>query len=267
MVELTNPDHDARTVDELVNAALTESDEDLAWNAISALHCRGSCEVLQRARPLCRSMCPLERRLGADILGQLGVPERTFPRECNAILLGMLKTEKEAGVLHSVLVALSHQHCCEAVEAVATFASHPDSDVRHAVVLALSGQEQPIATDCLIRLSADPDDDVRDWATFALGSQCDIDTVELRAALAARLDDPHDEVRAEAVMGLARRKDQRAVSAIQKELASNCIGTLFIEAAELLEAAELPPQLAALRDWRDMDHELLELAIAACSRS
>jgi hypothetical protein len=52
---------------------------------------------------------------------------------------------------------------------------------------------------------------VRDWATFALGTLASQDTVELRDALVARLDDPDPETRLEAVHGLALRGDVRAV--------------------------------------------------------
>ena len=267
MSDLTEPEKDPRSVDELVNAALTEQDEDLAWNAIVALHWRGSREVLQRAESLCRSSCAYERRSGADILGQLGVPERTFPMECSQILMDMLKTEKDPQVLQAVLVAISHLDCPEAIEPAARFTEHQDASVRHAVVLALTGDERQFAIDCLIRLSSDLDSEVRDWATFALGSQFDVDTPQIREALAARLDDPDENTRAEAVMGLARRKDPRAVSALKKELAADCVGMLIIEAAEETQAPELASLLARLRDRPEMDRKLLERAIAACGKS
>lgn len=67
---------DHRPVDVLVNAALTETDEEARWNIVAALHWRGTREVLEWAEQLCHSRCPEERRLAADILGQLGVPDR-----------------------------------------------------------------------------------------------------------------------------------------------------------------------------------------------
>lgn len=39
--------YDPRLVDDLVNAATIETDEDVAWDAVSALHLRGTREVLQ----------------------------------------------------------------------------------------------------------------------------------------------------------------------------------------------------------------------------
>jgi len=67
----------------------------------------------------------------------------------------------------------------------------------------------------------DVDDSVRDWATFGIGSLCDIDTPELRDALAARLADADEEVRGEAVVGLATRGDNRAIRAIVQAFASD----------------------------------------------
>lgn len=74
---------------------------------------------------------------------------------------------------------------------------------------------------------------MRDWATFGLGQQCDLDTHEIREALVARLNDPDDDTRDEAIMGLARRKDARAIPAIERELRASEFGSLVLEAAEL----------------------------------
>jgi HEAT repeat protein len=68
---------DSRSVEELVRLALTEPDEDAAWEAVSVLHSKGSREVLAAAKRLCDSDSADERQLGANILGQLGMPGRT----------------------------------------------------------------------------------------------------------------------------------------------------------------------------------------------
>ena len=177
---MPDPKNDTRTVDELVNTALCDTDEEAAWDSVCALHWRGTGEVLQRAEILCASQCVRERRLGVDILGQLGVPERTFPLECSRLLRGMLRQEEHVEVLQAALVGLSHQHDEKTVETVARFSTHPDTEVRHAVVLALTGHETAFAIECLISLSTDPDANVRDWATFALGTQCELDSTEIQ---------------------------------------------------------------------------------------
>jgi HEAT repeat protein len=75
------------------------------------------------------------------------------------------------------------------------------------------GHDDDRAVAALIALSADADPGVRDWATFSLGAQIERDSVELREALAARLGDPNKEARGEAIAGLARRGDPRALEA------------------------------------------------------
>jgi HEAT repeat protein len=146
------------------------------------------------------------------------------------------------------------------------FSTHHDSDVRHGVVLALSihnGHEVPQAIETLIKLSNDSCDHVRDWATFALGTQIEIDTKQIRDALADRLSDPDFDTRGEALVGLAKRNDLQVIAALKLELESDCIGCLAIEAAELIAANELYPLLVDLRGWWDIDIDLLERAIEA----
>lgn len=265
MTAQTHPKDDPRTVDALVNAALCEMDEDAYWNAIVALHWRGNREVLQRAEELCASECAQERCIGADILGQLGVPDRTFPEESTKMLMGMLKHGETAEVLRTALVGLSHQDVAntDAIPLISSFSAHPDPEVRHAVVLALSGCASQLAIEKLIVLSRDSDAHVRDWATFGLGTQIESDTSQIRDALADRLEDFDDDARGEALVGLARRKDHRVVEAIRRELRSDCIGTLTVEAAELIASTELHSELVALREWWDVNPELLERAISA----
>ncbi len=258
-----DPQHDPRTVDELINIALSETDDDIAWDAVCALHWRGSHDILQRSLQLCRSQCCQERELGANILGQLGVPDRTFPVQCANVLRSMLRHEEDAVVLHAALVGLSHQHDIDSAACAVKFSTHVDSKVRHAAVLVLSGENTQTAINCLIQLSSDSDAHVRDWATFALGSQIDVDTPEIRRALVARLDDPDDDARAEAMVGLARRKDERVVAALKTELSSRCVGTLVVEAAEEIASDKLHPCLVELRDWWDVDPKLLDRAISA----
>lgn len=175
----------------------------------------------------------------------------------------MLHQNEEPDVLQAALIGLSHQSDSEAVRLVVSFSAHLDPEVRHAVVLALTGHEDPIAIHGLTSLSNDPDSEVRDWATFALGTQLELDTPAIREALADRLDDPDFDTRGEALIGLACRKDRRVVDALKTELSSERVGTLAIEAAELIASKDLLPFLVDLREWWDVDSELLERAILA----
>ena len=247
-------------LDRLFAATLAE-DEDASWQAVLALQQMGSEEVLQRALASRRSHSARERERAVDVLGQLGTPRPTeeLRLRCSNGLLEMLGTEQEPDVLHAIGVALGHLGDARAVLAMAPFATHASAKVRYGVVLALSVHEAGV--DTLIQLSADPDLDVRNWATFALGSQLEqVDTPALRDALFARLEETDLELRGEALLGLALRKDPRVIEPLRRELASGVITVLAIEAAQRLGDPPFAPLLRAERDaapatapqhWRD----------------
>jgi HEAT repeat protein len=116
---------------------------------------------------------------------------------------------------------------------------HDDARVRRAVAQALPSvlgeTESGPTVQGLIRLSRDGDDDVRDWACFALGTQLsEIDDPALRDALIARLEDPHDDTRCEALLGLARRRDVRTLPVLKERLAKENVYSLEIDAAGAL---------------------------------
>ncbi len=238
---------------DLINRALTEPEENEAWEAVSTLHLRATREVFEEAVKLCRSECPQERGVGADILGQLGVPDRLCPDECVAILADMSGSEAELEVVGSICTALGHLHHPGAVEPLLRWKRHPHEEIRWRVALALGGHEEPDAIEALVELSADPDENVRDWATFALGSQMDLDTPRIREALCARLNDPDPITRAEAFVGLGRRKDERVIAPLIEALDSTQLDgfdprqDLVLEAVEELADPRLLPSLLAMR--------------------
>ena len=86
--------NDPRATHEFITMALTEPDEDAAWETVTMLHFRRN-ERRYSMPPVsyARSECPQERTLGANILGQLGVPDRAFPKEAVAVLLEVLEAE------------------------------------------------------------------------------------------------------------------------------------------------------------------------------
>jgi HEAT repeat protein len=259
-----HPRDDRRSTDELFTAMLTEIDDHGPWSAVAVLHFRGTREVLERASVLCRSHCAFERTWGANVLGQLGVPERTFPRECGDILLQLLRQETNADVLQSVFIALYHLSDARVIPLAGKWLRHPDTDVRYAIAFALAGHEDPRAINMLIQLTADQEACVRDWATFGLGTQMDVDTPAVRDALVARFNDSDDDARGEGLVASARRGDCRVIPALKRELASGNVGTLAVEAALLTRSPELHAELVALRTWWDVDLTLLEEAIRAC---
>jgi HEAT repeat protein len=261
---------DPRSTPEIVQAAITTANEDICWDNIWVLQARGGKEELGAAAALCESLDPNERIVGVNILGQLGIPDRTFPQACGDVLLKLIATESDSNVLASIGIAFGHLKESRGVLPLVNFKNHSNPGVRMSVVLGLTAQEDPVAIAALIELSADDDGDIRNWATFALGSQVDADTPELRQALFDRAiletgaDDPSAEIRGEALLGLAIRRDRRVINPLIEELESEAVGMLAVEAAQAAADVRLVPALLALQEWWDLDVELLAAAIVSC---
>jgi hypothetical protein len=225
------------------------------------LHLRGEETIFTEASLLCRSPEIHKRRIGADILGQLGVPHRSFRERSVVTLLTMLEQEQDPAVLHAISIALSHRRDPRAIEPLIKLQHHPDWEVRFGVAAGLSGYEDEQAIAALLELTRDLHEHVRDWATFGLGTLISSDTEALRAALLARLDDEDEITRGEALLGLARRHDPRVVEPILQDLEqlaemetdqlalekAESIG-LILEAAEIIADPRLSPFLLAARE-------------------
>jgi HEAT repeat protein len=260
---------DPRSTSDLIRLALAEPDEDLVGELVSALHRRGTREVLEAAELLCDSASAPERELGATLLGQLGVPERAFPDECFACLERMLDIETDADTLQAIAIAFGHLKDPRSIDLLLPLKSHPSDIVRWGVANGLSGHNDPAAIRALIDLSTDIDEEIRDWAAFGLGSLIDTDTPEIRDALWARVSDFYEDARAEALVGLARRKDPRVLDLLQSELANPDVDIMAIDAAQELGDIRLLPALLQLKDnWpkeRREEEEWLDRAIASCT--
>lgn len=240
-----------------------DHDDPRFWGAVEVLHGRFSLALLDEVRPWTQSPDPDVRSAGVTVLaqGHISCPEVKTP--VGELLLALMQSEANASVLQSLAFALGH--CCPPghVSALVALANSEDADIRYAAVHSLCHADDPAAVKTLIRLSADPDTDVRDWATFALGSQTEQDTPELREALWARVNDVDSETRGEALVGLAKRKDDRVIGAIERELASPDVGRLAVEAAK-----EFPHRcfLAGLNRLKpdEWNMDLLQETIAVC---
>ncbi|MBW4504459.1 MAG: HEAT repeat domain-containing protein [Scytonema hyalinum WJT4-NPBG1] len=259
---------DSRSTEELIQIALTVDNEDTAWDAVMTLQFRGDSQVLEVASMLCESQNPQERQLGADILGQLGIPYRTFPDESLTILLRLLEREEDTSVLQSIGIALGHLHDAKAIPALVKLKNYTSESVRFGVVVGLLGYEEELAITTLIELSSDEDTEVRNWATFGLGSQIETDTTAIKEALFERFlkenPDENYEIYGEALVGLAKRKDERILTRLIEELSCDCVGVLAIEAADEMADSRLYPALMRLKEWWNEKSDLLESAISNC---
>lgn len=136
-------------------------------------------------------------------------------------------------------------------------------DVRCALAYTLGGRSDDLACGALVALSADEDLDTRNWATFALGTLCERDSPVIREALVSRLSDNEDEVRGEAMFGLAKRRDVRTAGAILTELGREDVLSLAIEAAEEMALSEFLPPLERLLAAHP-DDENIQRAVERC---
>jgi hypothetical protein len=252
---------------ELVRVAVDSFDAEAGRLAIASLHFRAERDTLEAARLLCESRNAIERAVGADILGQLGVPERAFPEEQFRILDTMAKSETDARVLNSVVVALGHLADARAVPVLVSLAQHESPVVREGVAFGLSGVTFGPAVDASIELSRDVEGSVRDWATFGLGltlTSLERLVAQVRDALRDRLNDTDDDTRTEALRTLAEHKDERVVDAILRALESDEFASTALEAVLDFPSRVFVPRLIALRATDRCEHELLNRALAAC---
>lgn len=253
------------TVNDLLHAAMAEAtsavvNNEAYWDAVQRVQGGDANETWAVLEPLASDDDPRVRELVCDVLrGPTQVPLA----QTLALFRRILQQEESPQVIAAIGFAfITLETSAESVALMLPFAGHADPSVRHGVVFALSGNRAPEAIAALIGLSADPVDEVRNWATFALGGLLGdpgedlFDSVELRDALAARLSDSHAETRAEAVLGLAMRRDLRARGPVLEALEAVPAWSHYIEAARHLRdpaacdaLRRLSAQWTGSEDW------------------
>ncbi len=279
----------------LIRHALRHWHADAGWRAIQALHLRGSTALLATITAMSASPRARRRAVALAIAGQLmhrvpakddehGDPGDHVDHQDPAPLAPRYEMHAESAtqqlllrgladphpdVVRAAVLGLGHRPHGASVDALLRLAASADRQMRWQVAVALGSYEEPEAIAGLIRLSADPSDEVRDWATFGLGSLRDDDSPEIRAALRRNLDDPDLDVRGEALVGLARRREEGLVERLIDRLTPDC-HVYELDAAEALADPRLIAPLRALADastegavdpyWR----ERLQDALDAC---
>ena len=132
----------------------------------------------------------------------------------------------------------------------------------------LSGENGESNRRRLIALMRDKHPANRDWATLLLAQQ-DLDTDEVREALVGAAEDENDYVRAEAILGLAKRDRQLALPLIRRELGRECVAVPLFEAAELVADLSLVDALRVFAGPSDDAYldELAAKAVSACEEA
>lgn len=218
-----NPFEDSRSNEELFAAALQgEYDDELPWEAVRNLRWRGTIEVFELAKKYATSPVAKERGRALDVLAQLGAakPDSERPYKPESVsIAARLATDSDPHVVHQAAYALAHLGGNEATSTLISMKRSSNPGIRNAVALGLHGVTTQEAIETLIELMEDEDDDVRDWATFALGQGYPpADAPEIRDALRKRLDDTYEDARAEAIWGLAIRKDPQGLELLLERL-------------------------------------------------
>jgi HEAT repeat protein len=229
-------------------------EDDAPWEAVHKLRQLGTREVFDVATQWCGSDDPLMRARGIDVLAQLGKtvehPMNSFPDESYSVVTNLLKNERELCPLNSAIAALGHLDDRRAVPLIAQFRSHPNAETRFAVACALgSFPNETLSVEMFLALMVDTDGDVRDWSTFGLGVLGNCDSAEIREALVQRLDDPNEDVREEAMVGLAKRRDSRVLTTVLRALEQSTVSIRMIEAAYLMLGMDNEPE-----GWNPADY-------------
>lgn len=237
-------------------------------DGLGLVHYRGGKEEFRLGSEYSASTDPLDRAVGAKILAELGWGDETFLKESVEILIRLL-ADSEAVVVAAAAAAFAHRSDDRAIPDLVRHVTGPDPAIRYGVAVGLAGNDDPNAVAALIILSRDEDRDVRDYAVFALGSHTDLDTPELREALHVAMSDSDPEIRGEAYVGLAERKDERVKPALLEEWKTDEISILSLEAAEVLADPDFLPHLEEMGEFLDEDtdeyfQEQLAAAITAC---
>ncbi|MBJ2157314.1 HEAT repeat domain-containing protein [Variovorax sp. IB41] len=265
-----------RTERQLIRMALRGWGSDRHWRAIVELQMRGSPQTLELARSLSASASWRRRGLGLCIASQLRQHQRgdyfgsvEYAREETQTLLLAGLHDPHDEVVRAAVSGLGHRPHPDALPELLRLSTHRNELLRWNVAVSLGHYPEPDAIEALLWLASDPDDDVRNWATFGLGSLQEADTPEIRELLWKNLQDRDDEVRGEALVGLAKRSDPRAITYLAEHLDADC-RVYELEAAEKLASPLLVDALQRIADdlnesevsgyWLDR----LNAAIDAC---
>lgn len=232
------------TDDKLLSRLINNKTDKSRWDNISALRKRPSQELFAKCVELTKSNNPKIRKIGIDILAQLGLPPRPFLKETLKIYFDLFEVETAPDVLMSLLYSIGHNNdkLDEAqIEKICSFIHNENSLVKEGLVSALLGIDNLTAIETLIKLSSDQLNHVRNWATFGLGTQIERNNKTIREALWERVNDKHQETKLEAIVGLAKRKDKRVNDFIRREIIGGECGILLFEAIiETQDKAFLP---------------------------
>ncbi len=218
------------TDDKLISRLLNNKSDKSRWDNIRVLRSRPSEELFLKCVEFTKSNDTKIRKIGIDILAQLGSTPRPFLKETSKIYFELLDFETDPEVLMSLLYSIRHNNDklgVVEIEKLCSLQNHNNSLVKEGLVSALGFTDNLQAINVLIKFTEDRLSHIRDWATFYIG-QGERNNKQIRNALWNRINDKHQETKFEAIVGLAKRKDTRVIEIIKRELLDGEFGTLLL---------------------------------------
>ena len=234
------------TDEKLISRLINNKSDKSRWDNISTLRKRPSEELFSKCIELTKSDNTKIRKIGIDILAQFGLPPRPFLIETLKIYFELLEAETDPDVLMSLLYSIGHNNDeldKEQIEKICSFIDNENNLVKEGLVYALLGIDNLTAIQTLVKLSSDKLSHIRNWATFGLGTQIEKNNKNIREALWNRVNDKHQETKLEAIVGLAKRKDNRVSEIIKREIMDGEYGILLFEAIIYIKNKNFLPLL------------------------
>jgi len=244
------------TDEKLLSRLINNKTDRTRWENIFVLRTRPSQKLFEKCVDLSKSKSPKIRKIGIDILAQLGTPPRPFLKDTLKLYFILLETETEPDVLNSLLYSIGHNNDNldnEQILKLCSFLHIRNSMIKEGLVYALLGIDHVNAIETLIVLSSDESSHIRNWATFGLGTLNEKNNIYIREALWNRVNDKNQDTKLEAIVGLARRKDKRINDIIKRELISGEYGTLIFEAIIEIQDLEFLPILKKILSNNSID--------------
>lgn len=234
------------TDDKSLSRLMKNKTDKSRWDNINVLRKRPSQELFEKCAELIKSNNPKIRKIGIDILAQLGLSPRPFLKETLKIYFELLEVETDPDVLKSLLYSIGHNNDeldKVQIDKICSLIDNENNWVKEGLVSAILGIDNLTAIEALIKLSSDKLSHIRNWATFGLGTQIERNNKNIREALWERVNDKHQETKLEAIVGLAKRKDKRVNDIIRREIIGGEYGTLLFEAIIETQEKEFLPLL------------------------
>ncbi len=277
------------TTDELLMIACRfRSNTVMHWSCIRILCFRGGDECFQKAAKLCYDTTPQIRRVGAEVLGEFGLPKYTHHKQCLLTLFHMLFNETNATTLGYVANYIAHPHwqfseevkCIEEMpnllEKCRELSSHRSSIYRAAIACALqvfsNSKVIAEATDLLINMMTDHSGDVRASASDSLSCMIENSFPDFNEndekicqTFIHNLDDINSQVRGDALLSLVNAGYHPIRDRLIHELlGGDCHRYTFL-AARAIDDPSLYPVLKQIEN--DYDDMHLEFAIKEYEKS